>query len=209
MPIALILLFAATEFLLSLSPGPAVLLVVSQGIRSGARASLLGTAGILIANIFYFGISALGLGAILLTSEVLFIIIKWSGAAYLIYLGLKMIRDTWIIKPQSSDTILLPSRRRLFRQGLLTQLANPKAIIFFTALLPQFIDAQGAPAYQFLILGIVSVAVEFPILVLYGWLAAKGGDWLKHSKYFKWLDRVAGIFLIGAGAKLAFTEQAA
>jgi threonine/homoserine/homoserine lactone efflux protein len=209
MPIALILLFAMTEFLLSLSPGPAVLLVVSQGIRSGARASLLGTAGILIANIFYFGISALGLGAILLTSEILFIIIKWSGALYLIYLGAKMIRDTWLIKPETRDIKPLPSRRRLFRQGLVTQLANPKAIIFFTALLPQFIDAQGAPAYQFLILGIVSVMVEFPILVMYGWLAAKGGNWLKHSKYFKWLDRVAGAFLIGAGAKLAFTEQAA
>lgn len=206
MAITSIILFAMTEFLLSLSPGPAVLLVISQGIRSGARASLLGTAGILSGNALYFGASALGLGAILLASEMAFLLIKWVGAAYLIFLGGKMIRDTLTVVEEKPHVMISTARHRLFRQGILTQLSNPKAIVFFTALLPQFIDTQGAAAYQFFVLGVVSILVECPILVLYGWLAAKGGDWFKQSKYAKWLDRIAGTFLIGAGIKLAFTR---
>ena len=202
-----ILLFAATEFFLSLSPGPAVLLVVSQAVRSGIRASLLGTIGILTGNAIYFAISALGLGVILITSEALFLLIKWTGAVYLIYLGLKMIRDTLVSTPAKAQMVIPVSRRRLFRQGLLTQLANPKAILFFTALLPQFVDANQAAAYQFFLLGVISVMVELPILVSYGWLGDKAGHWFRQSRYSIWLDRVAGTFLIGAGVKLAFTKR--
>jgi threonine/homoserine/homoserine lactone efflux protein len=82
-----LVLFASTEFLLSLSPGPAVLLVMSQALRSGAKASLLGALGIITGNAVYFAISALGLGAILIASDVLFYLIKWTGATYLVYLG--------------------------------------------------------------------------------------------------------------------------
>jgi len=91
---ASLLLFAGTEFVLSLTPGAAVLLVMSQGLRGGAKASLLGALGIIDGNAICFTVSALGLGALIMTSAVLLYAIKWAGAAYLIYLGAKMIRES-------------------------------------------------------------------------------------------------------------------
>lgn len=207
MAISAILLFALTEFFLSLSPGPAVFLVISQGIRSGFKASLAGALGILTGNAIYFALSALGVGAILLTSQTLFLAIKWTGAAYLIFLGLQLIYSSFRRKGTVDTPKLELKQGKLFRQGLLMQLANPQAILFFVAILPQFIDIQAAPAPQLFILGFISIFVEFPILLAYGWLAEKGGALLKQSRFVKWLDRVAGTFLVGAGIKLAFSEQ--
>ncbi|MEM7029073.1 MAG: LysE family translocator [Chloroflexota bacterium] len=202
-----LLLFAVTEFFLSLSPGPAVFLVISQGVKVGARSSLLSVLGILTGNVIYFAISAIGVGAILVTSETIFSIIKWAGALYLIYLGLKLIWDTLLTNASTEHIAVDISRHKLFRQGLFTQLGNPKAILFFTALLPQFIDVERAPLQQFALLGLVSVLVELPVLVFYGWLAGRMGHLLRDSILAKWLDRLAGTFLIGAGLRLAFTEK--
>ncbi len=207
MTITSLFLFAATELLLSLSPGPAVLLVVSQGMRSGVRASFIGSLGIIAGDIIYFAISALGLGTILLASHFMFLLIKWAGAVYLFYLGLKLIKNTFVFKeePEAEETVIV--YQKVFRQGFLMQLANPKAILFFTALVPQFINTQMAVAPQLIILGIISVSIQFPTLLFYGWLAEKGGSWFRNSRYSKWLDRIAGTFLIGAGLKLAFSKQ--
>jgi homoserine/homoserine lactone efflux protein len=207
MLITTLLLFAATEFFLSLYPGPAVLLVISQGVRYGARSSLLGAIGILTGNVIFFSMSAMGLGVILIASEKLFLLIKYVGAIYLGYLGVKMIIQSLIGQESKQPAIISASRQKLFREGLLTQLANPKAILFFAALLPQFIDAHQATVYQFIILGIISVMIEYPILMTYGWLADKGSTWFRHGKYANWIDRVAGTFVIGAGIKLAFMKK--
>jgi threonine/homoserine/homoserine lactone efflux protein len=91
MTIKLLTIFAITEFFLSLTPGPAVLLVISQGMKNGFKSSIRGAIGILTGNAIYFGLSALGLGALLLASATLFQVIKWIGAAYLIFIGLKML----------------------------------------------------------------------------------------------------------------------
>lgn len=176
-------------------------------MRSGARASLFGASGVIAGDLFYFALSALGLGAILLASQTMFLIIKSAGAVYLVFLGAKMILTTPTPVNGGSDGSTAVPYNRLFRQGLLMQLANPKAILFFAALVPQFIDPQIAPAPQFFFLGIISVSIQFPTLVLYGWLAAKGGQWFRRSGYAAWLDRVAGAFLIGAGVRLALSKQ--
>jgi homoserine/homoserine lactone efflux protein len=207
MTLASLLLFAGTEFVLSLTPGPAVLLVMSQGLRAGARASFLGTLGIIAGNAVYFTVSALGLGALIMTSAVLFGAIKWAGAAYLIYLGVKLVRESRYATCQVPSEMVV-SRHRLFRQGLLTQLANPKAIVYFTALLPQFIDPESGLALQLVVLGATSVLIEFPILVGYGVLAHHGGHLLRHGRAARWIDRLAGTLLIGAGIKLAFVRRA-
>lgn len=201
-----VLLFALTEFFLSLSPGPAVFLVVSQGIRVGFRRSLAGTLGILSGNAIYFALSALGIGAVLVASQTLFQIIKWAGALYLVGLGLKLIYDSFTAPPTGPTEPVQVRRRHLFRQGVTMQLANPQAILYFVAILPQFMDVNGAPANQLLILGLISVFVEFPILVVYGWLAEKGGGLLRQSRFGRWLDRVAGTFLVAAGIKLALNR---
>lgn len=199
MSLSNLLLFAATEFLLSLSPGPAVLLVVSQGMQRGFRASTRGTAGILTGNAIYFVLSAAGLGALLIASKRIFDLIQIAGAAYLVLLGLVM-----LVSPSRADTnseAVPRSGVGSFFQGLLTQLANPKAIIFFTALLPQFVDPSQPVATQFLVLGVVSIAVELPVLLLYGAAADRGrAVYGKHAPLF---ERLAGACLIAAGAKLA------
>ena len=194
-----LLLFAATELLLSLTPGPAVLLVVSQGIRRGFRSSTRGAAGILTGNAIYFALSAAGLGALLLASKRVFDILQIAGAAYLALLGLKM-----LLFPSRADSPDAPAPDRgagPFMQGLLTQLANPKAIVFFTALLPQFVDPHAPIALQLVILGVISIVVELPVLLMYGFAADRGrARYRKHAPLF---ERLAGACLIAAGAKLA------
>lgn len=207
MVLSTILLFIATEFFLALYPGPAVLLVISQGVKYGGKSSLLGTTGIITGNAIYFSASAIGLGGILIASEELFLVIKYIGAIYLLYLGIKMIYKSLIRNKSNQEERILTSKQKLYREGLLTQLANPKAILFFAALLPQFIDTHKGMAYQFVILGIISVMIEYPILATYGWLAGKGADWIKESQYAKWIDRVAGSLLIGAGIKLVVMKK--
>lgn len=199
MPVGHLLLFAATELLLSLSPGPAVLLVVSLGIRKGFRAAQRGTAGILTGNAIYFALSAAGLGALLIASKRVFSGIQIAGAAYLVLLGLKM-----LVKPgpgATTATAGVDSGVSSFMQGLLTQLANPKAIVFFAALLPQFVDPARPVAIQFLTLGVISILVELPVLLLYGFAADRGRQlYGQHAALF---ERLAGACLIAAGAKLA------
>jgi homoserine/homoserine lactone efflux protein len=138
----------------------------------------------------------------------LFYLIKWSGATYLVYLGGKMLYDSLGKQPpMSQGAVAEVTQSHLFRQGLLTQLANPKAILFFTAMLPQFINPQASASVQFALLGLTSIVIEFPVLVLYGWLAHTGGYVIRQGRYGQWIDRCAGIFLIGAGVKLAFTRR--
>jgi homoserine/homoserine lactone efflux protein len=203
MDLKLLLIFAVTELLLSLTPGPAVLLVVAQGMRFGFASSIRGTLGILTGNAIYFALSAAGLGALLIASATLFEIIKWVGAAYLVYVGAKML----ISKGETPEVMdeSVPARRglRLFSQGLITQLSNPKAVVFFTALLPQFVSPGSHVFEQFMVLGITSISVEFPVLLIYGLIAERGISLIPKGRLSTLPDRVAGAFLIGAGVGLA------
>jgi homoserine/homoserine lactone efflux protein len=164
-----LLVFAITEFLLSLTPGPAVLLVIAQGMRYGFAPSIRGTLGILTGNAIYFALSALGLGAILMASATLFLAVKWLGAVYLIYIGLKMLlAKGGIDEAEAKSRVTSKRAMQLFSQGLITQLSNPKALVFFTALLPQFVSSNGDMFAQCIWLGVVSIVVEGPVLLTYG-----------------------------------------
>src|SRR5262245_53939749 len=161
-------LFIITETALCLTPGPAVLFVVSQALSHGAVRSLWANLGILTANALYFVLSALGLGAILLASHKVFLIIRWAGAAYLIYLGLMTFlgkSKALSVSPAAADQGI---GRKLLTRGVILQAANPKSILFFTALLPQFIDPKSPVGWQVLILAVSSVVVEFFVLGGYG-----------------------------------------
>lgn len=193
--------FAVTELVLSFSPGPAVLFVIGSALRHGAPASLRANLGILSANALYFALSALGLGALLLASDTLYTAIQWIGAVYLVWLGAPLLlparrRGT----PESPD---LPGASRLFLRAAALQLANPKTLLFFVALLPQFIDPSRPMGAQIAILGATSMAVEFCVLSLYGFAAGSTGDWLRSPTWQRRLDFVSGAFLIGAALKLA------
>ena len=207
MSLRLLLVFAVTEFLLCLTPGPAVLLVVSQAVKNGFKSSLKGAAGILTANALYFALSALGLGALLMSSATLFQIIKWVGAAYLVFIGLKMLLIRERLAGTDQDMVTPKRSVRLFSEGLATQLSNPKAIVFFSALLPQFVSKDGGVLAQFIVLGIVSLAIELVVLLSYGWAAERGSRMILKGKFSLLTDRIAGGFLVCAGLGLAATRK--
>jgi homoserine/homoserine lactone efflux protein len=197
------LLFFTMEGALSLSPGPAVFYVVSQGARGGLSRTLAATAGILSANGVYFVLSATSLGAIIAASARFFTIAKWLGAAYLIYLGVRALRSAGmsqaiVLEPGAAAQL---SPRRVYIGALTLQLANPKALLFFLALLPQFIDLKSPVIPQMLILTATSMIPEFCILMGYGWLASRA---VRASARFgvtsgmnRWLAWIEGAGLLG------------
>ena len=196
------LLFLAMETALSLSPGPAVFYVVSQGVRGALRRTLPAAAGILTANGFYFALSATSLGAIIAASARFFTVAKWVGAAYLIYLGIKALRSAGSMHSVALERAGSEGALRSVYFGALTlQLANPKALLFFLALLPQFIDPSVSVAPQMLILAATSMLPELCILTAYGWLAHRA---VNASARFgvtrnmnRWLARIEGAGLLG------------
>jgi homoserine/homoserine lactone efflux protein len=198
------LLFLAMETALSLSPGPAVFYVVSQGARGALRRTVPAAAGILTANAIYFALSASSLGAIVASSAQFFSIVKWVGAGYLIYLGVKALLSanssesvTLVGQPEHDQTAL----RGVYLGALALQFANPKALLFFLALLPQFIDPAQPLVAQMLILAATSMLPELCILIGYGWLAHRA---VNVSARFgvtrsmnRWLARIEGVGLLG------------
>jgi homoserine/homoserine lactone efflux protein len=198
------LLFLVMEAALSLSPGPAVFYVVSQGARGALRRTLPAVAGILSANGAYFALSATSLGAIIAASARFFTIAKWLGAAYLIYLGIKALLSAAAMRAVAlSDAPASGARdwHGVYLGGLTLQFANPKALLFFLALLPQFIDPARPVVPQMLILAATSMVPEFCVLTGYGWLAHRA---VYASARFGvtrdmnlWLARIEGVALLG------------
>ncbi len=192
-------LYVLTEIALSLSPGPAVMLVIACGLSLGARRSVWAALGILAANAIYFALSASALGALLVASRPFFVAIKWAGAAYLIYIGLSAIFG----KPSPitvSSGVESRSPRAIFLSGLALQLANPKTLIFFVAILPQFVDARLPIGAQMLWLAAGSIIPEFFILAGYGFLASRASRLAANPRYARWTDRVAGLLVLAAAA---------
>lgn len=197
------LLFVITEAVLSITPGPAVLYVLSQAIRRGAQKSVWASGGILSANAMYFALSATSLGAVIVASSKLFFVIKWLGAAYLVYLGLRSFLGSEPVLAMPEAGANAGSGTRILRDGFFLQAANPKALLFFTAILPQFIDARRNVAFQVIVLGVSSMVVEFIILFIYGQLAGRALSAARNPRFEKLTNRVAGSLLIGAAVGLA------
>ena len=200
-------LFAATETVLSLTPGPAVLLVLSEGLGRGALRSLWSSLGILSANAVYFVISATSLGALLLASYGVFSAIRWAGAAYLVWLGLRtFLGHAPVLAGQAAPRHVAPAGR-LFANAFVLQASNPKCLVFFTAILPQFLDTRRPIVAQMAILGVTSIVVEFCVLLGYGVLASRMSRLARQPRYALITDRVAGALLIGAGVGLASARR--
>jgi len=204
------LLFCLTETVLCFTPGPAVLLVVSLSLTRSAHAGFQASLGILTANALYFALSATSLGAILLASWELFFLVKWLGAAYLVWLGGRMLFSAPRHSgPQESSPSASADRSNIssFSYGFLTQGANPKALVFFTALLPQFIDPESAVPLQVAILGVSSVLIEVVVLGIYVVICHRSRSWVRHLRFVVPLERLGGTLLIGAGVRLATIRQ--
>jgi homoserine/homoserine lactone efflux protein len=191
-------LFVAAELIFSATPGPAVMLVSAAGLRGGFRAAFAASLGIQTGNAIYILVSALGLGALIATSGTAFAAIKIIGAAYLIFLGVRILWQSRASQPP------LSSPGKPYLQAVLTQLANPKAILYFSAFLPQFLD-RNAPLWpQYLLMFAIIAAGETAILGCYGWLAAQGR---RLAGAGRWAERVGGALMIAIGALFAATER--
>jgi threonine/homoserine/homoserine lactone efflux protein len=196
------LLFCVTETVLCLIPGPAVLFVLATALRRGFAPAGIAAAGILAGNTFYFALSATGIAAVIVASHTLFSALKWAGAAYLAWLGLRM-----LLAPAPGDGApaqpAAGNGERVFIRAFVVQAANPKALVFFIALLPQFINPALSVPWQILLLGASSVVIEAVVLGSYAVLAARARS-LTGMRFATSLERVGGACLIAAGARLAW-----
>lgn len=193
--------------LFAVTPGPAVLLTASQAIARGFAAGFAVVLGTQLGNLVYFLLSAAGIGAALATSPTAFLALKYAGALYLIWLGVRtVVRAPRALRPDEDSKV--PLWRHPFVQGLANQLANPKSILFWGALFPQFVDFradQGAIVLRFAILAVTGIVADIVVLSSYGLVAARGGRFLASGPAAVWRERLSGaaLILVGAGLSLA------
>lgn len=192
-------LYVVAVLVLTITPGPSVLMCVSTSVNLGPRKALMAALGSTTAIVLIMVLSALGLGAALAASEGLFTAIKWLGAAYLAYLGLaSLLSSAGDIKVSGGIAPSTPTR--LFAQGFLVGASNPKALLFFGALFPQFINPSEPPMSQYLVLGVTFVFFELLWLTVYALSASKAKQWLQQPRRAKLFNRATGIvFLVAAG----------
>ncbi len=209
---AQLLLFVLAGWVLNLTPGPDVLYVVSRSLRGGRRAGVAAVAGISAGCLVHVALASLGLGVLLATSAALFVAIKWAGAAYLLWVGVRLLRSK--AGPATLQAGVdaagggAGSWWQVFAGGFLTNVLNPKVVLFFLAFLPQFI----APSVEdktlaFALLGFVFTINALPVNALYVLLAdrMRGSRWA--ARGMKWLDKVAGVLFIGFGVRLALSAR--
>jgi threonine/homoserine/homoserine lactone efflux protein len=199
------LLFCLIEALLCLKPGPATLVVMSLAAGGGRAKGIEATGGVIAANAVYFVAAATGLIAVHTLSVEVFSMIKWTGAAYLVWLGGRAI---WLsFRPVRDPLPVVESARRPFWRGLVVQGANPNLLVYFGAILPQFVDPNSAVAPQVAILAISSFVIEFSILSGYSMLLGELGR-RALTNYRVHVDRLGGVLLIAAAAGIASLSRA-
>ena len=201
-----LLLFAGAALVLLLIPGPAVLYVVARSVAQGRKAGIVPVLGIHTATLIHIAAAALGLSVLVLSSALAFNIVKYAGAAYLIWLGFRKLFGP-------AETVGLNgelqrySHARLFRDGFLVNLLNPKTALFFLAFLPQFVDVnRGHVAMQITMLGLMLAALGVCTDSAYALLAGTVGDWLKRSRSYVKFERYgSGVLFIGLGVTAALS----
>ena len=199
--------FLAAALVIAVSPGPGAVLSMSTGLRYGYTAALRAITGLEIALLLQLGVVALGLGAVLATSETAFAVVKFAGAAYLIWLGVQK----WRSPPEpiggDGEGQRVQSRRQLYAQGILVNLTNPKAIVFIAALVPQFIVPDRPQWPQFAIIGATMVAVDMMVMSCYALLATRFRPLLRNPRLLRLQNRIFGGLFVGAGAMLAASSR--
>lgn len=205
MPVDTWLTYLGVILLFMSTPGPSHLLMISVGMNNSFKRSLATAAGDLSANVIQMCLAAFGLAAVLMSSQYGFLVIKWVGVTYLAWMGLRQILASFKNK---SGAKVVPKRSlsQLWTTGFVTSAANPKAVVFFAALFPQFIDSSLPLTGQLLVLGSTYLVVDGLFLSFY----AKASGWLVHklSKPGRvWLDRISGGGLIGCAILLGFKTQ--
>jgi threonine/homoserine/homoserine lactone efflux protein len=199
-------LFAVAATLLLLTPGPAVLYIVARSIEQGRVAGLASVFGITTGTLVHVLASTLGLSALLASSTLAFAAVKYAGAGYLIYMGVRRILSR-TDAPASQSKLPTRSLGRLYRDGFIVNLLNPKTALFFLAFLPQFVDpSRGAVAFQIAFLGLLFTLMGLTSDALYALVAGSAGRWVKRQgRYLRWERFLSGGVFIGLGLTAALT----
>ncbi|MBA2961163.1 MULTISPECIES: LysE family translocator [Ramlibacter] len=197
------LIYLAAVALLVVTPGPTLLMCVSNALHHGPARALASAAGALAASLGIMALSAAGLGALLAASEAAFTVLKVAGACYLVWLGIRTFRGTGAL----AEAAPAPAGRSLFVQGLLVGASNPKALLFFSAFFPQFIDPAAPVPPQFALLAGTFVATDFLMLVAAAFGVGRIAGWLRQARVVRWIDRVCGGLFALLGTALLFTRR--
>ncbi|MEX2694370.1 LysE family translocator [Rhizobium mongolense] len=209
MDIVTLLAFAAVSFVGIATPGPTVLLALTNGSRYGARRAIAGMLGAVLSDFVLIGAVAIGLGALLAASEFWFSVLKYLGAAYLAFLGVMMLRSQGTIetamKVESAGGAA--SAFAIGLKSFMVAVTNPKGYLFFSAFLPQFIDPALPQPAQYVVLAVIFASIDFVIMFGYAAFGAQAVRLLKNSGAM-WLDRISGGALIALAGSLAFYRRA-
>lgn len=201
-------LFLAAALVIAITPGPGIFYVAARTLAGGRAEGLASTFGTGIGGLFHIAAGALGVSALVMASAEAFTILKFAGAAYLVWLGLKTIREARFALPQG---VARMGAGRAFREGILVEALNPKTAAFFLAFIPQFVDpAQGHVAVQFAVLGLVPVLLNTLVDVVVVHMAARARDGLSsRPKAIRRMREASGIVMCGLGATLALARRTA
>ena len=202
-----IILFMAAALALNVTPGPSILYVMSRSVGQGRTAGLVSALGLGTGSLIHAGAAALGLSVILAYSPLAYTVVKYLGAGYLVYLGVRIL----LVRDRQLRTAVLAhvSLTRVFWQGVVTELLNPKIVLFFMSFLPQFVDpARGSVAGQTLFLGLLFHVTGVPINMLVAVVGGAIASWLSQNPVFARVrNGLAGAVLIGLGVRLALSER--
>ncbi|MCU7834095.1 MAG: LysE family translocator [gamma proteobacterium symbiont of Taylorina sp.] len=205
MDIELYLIFLVSTVMLILVPGPAAITVAAQGASYSPNKSFLGVLGVASADVIFFALSATGIASLILTSNLLFSLIKWFGVVYLLYLGVTaLFSKSGAIK--INKKIVKSSHTKLFSQGLVVQLANPKALMYFSALLPQFVDPDEPILFQMFLMGFSCLLADILVYSLFSHMGARLAKQKMKSWVINLINKTAGVTLIATGIKMASLE---
>jgi threonine/homoserine/homoserine lactone efflux protein len=199
--------FIGISWALIIAPGPDMIYVITRGMAHGRKAGMLSAVGVVCGILIHTTAAAVGLTLILQTSAFAFLFVKFAGAVYLIYLGIKAWRDksTFQLPPSAA----LATSHALFWQGVLSNVLNPKIAIFFLAFLPQFVDySSGQVTLQMVLLGLTFACFGLCFLLVVGYSSGTIGSWLTYRpQYRQFFQRLAGGMLVVLGIRLALTER--
>ncbi|UWQ18768.1 LysE family translocator [Jannaschia sp. M317] len=209
MDLTLWLTFAAASTALLMIPGPTILLVMSYALSQGRRVALASAGGVAVGDAVAMTASLAGLGALVLASATLFTVLKWIGAAYLIWMGWKLWRSAGAMTLGTVGGQGDIAPRAVFGHAALVTALNPKSIVFFIAFVPQFIDPTAALLPQFVVLTATFVGLATLNALAYALLAARLRDGLQRPAVLRAMGRVGGAALIAMGAATALTRRTA
>jgi threonine/homoserine/homoserine lactone efflux protein len=201
-------LFLLAALIIAAVPGPGIFYVAARTPSGGRKAGIASTLGTALGGLVHVIAGALGISAIILASAQLFSAVKLVGAAYLVWLGIKTIREARQAPPEQIDPI---GTKRVFRDGILVEALNPKTAAFFLAFIPQFLDpSAGRPALQFMTLGLISVALNTTADIIVVMMASKARSSLARKPHLlQRLRQGSGLFIAGLGVSLALARRPA